>query len=295
MKPSQTEINALINLLDDPDAEVFREVKTKLLSFGEDVIPALENFWEHNSFGVHFQTRIEDLIHEIQFDGLKVRLQEWLRHGANDLLEGACIVARYQYPDLDEQSVYQKVDQLERDIWLEMNNNLTSLETVNVFNHILFDVHNFTGNKKNFHSPQNSYINNVLESHRGNPLTLSLLYIVLAQRLSVPIYGVNLPNHFVLCYVDENNLGPMFIDKSDSADTDVLFYINPFSRGTIFNHKEIDSFLKELNIEPSEEFYSPCNNIAIIKRMLTNLVYSYQKSGYEDKVEELNRLLTAFD
>ncbi len=286
MVPS-SEIHALINLLDDPDEQVYAHVKTKLLSYGIDVIPSLESFWEFNDFDMLFQQRIEELIHEIQFFALKDSLETWIASGANDLLEGASLVARYQYPDLDTKKIYQKIDQLERDVWLEMNEDLTAFEKVKVFNHILFDVHGFKGNKKNYHSPQNSYINNVLESHKGNPLSLSIIYMVVAKRMNVPIFGVNLPNHFVLCYMDEHNLNSLFSDD----DSQVLFFINPFSRGTIFNHKEIDQFLKELNIAPEKYFYEPCDNQTIIKRMITNLIYSYSKAGYLDKVDELNELL----
>src|SRR5690606_38319041 len=156
--------------------------------------------------------------------------------GAKDLIEGACLVARYQYPDLDEKSIYQKMDQLERDIWLEINNNLTAFEKVKIFNHIIFEVHSFTGNKKNYHAPQNSYINNVLDTKRGNPLSLSVIYVALANRLNVPIYGVNLPSHFVVCYLDENNLGALIFGADENThNSKVLFFINPFSRGTFFN------------------------------------------------------------
>jgi len=286
------EIQALINLLDDPDDHVYSQVKDKLKSYGEEVIPSLENYWEFNDFDVIFQERVELLIHDIQFEALKDRLSDWKSKGANDLLEGACLVAKYQYPDLDTQKIDQYIDQLERDIWLEVNNELTAFEKVKIFNQILFEVHGFSGNKKNYHSPQNSYINNVLDTHKGNPLSLSLIYLVLAQRLNMPIHGVNLPNHFVLCYLDEYNLNAIFNPDESHA---VLFFINPFSRGTIFNHQEIDQFLKELNIEPEKKYYEPCDNQTIIHRMITNLIFSYNKSGYLDKVDELNALKKMLD
>lgn len=287
----KSEIHALIQLLDDPDETIFNQVKDKLKSYGVDVIPSLESFWEFNDYDMLFQQRIESLIHDIQFDTLKQELGEWKTKGANDLFEGALLVAKYQYPDLDERKLYQKLDQIERDVWLEMNDDLTAFEKVKVLNHILFDVHNFRGNKKNYHSPQNSYINHVLETSKGNPLSLAIIYIVVARRSKMPIFGVNLPNHFVVCYLDEYNLSALIND----TDSNVMFFINPFSLGTIFNHKEIDQFLSELNIAPEEKFYEPCDNVTIIKRMLTNLIYSYNKSGYLDKVDEVHQLLKTIE
>jgi regulator of sirC expression with transglutaminase-like and TPR domain len=285
---NSNELNALINLLDDPDEEIFSMVKGKLLSLGHEVIPVLENVWEMGDpFNNLVQTRIETIIHKIQFDSIRSALRQWAEDGAIEILTGAILVARYQYPDLDENKIKNKLDQISRDVWIELNDHLTALEKVRILNHIIFDVHGFSGNTSNYHAPQNSYINNVVESKKGNPLSLSVLYAIVAQKLSIPIYGINLPQHFILAYVDIENQQDPDLDH----DGQVLFYINPFSRGAVFSKKEIDSFLKQLNLESDEAFYQPCSNMDIIKRLIANLIYSYEKLGYPSKKEELQELL----
>jgi regulator of sirC expression with transglutaminase-like and TPR domain len=79
---------------------------------------------------------------------------------------------------------------------------MTPQEQVLVMNKVLFDIHGFAGNTTNFHAPQNSFINTVLESKKGNPLLISIIYILMARQLDIPIYGVNLPEHFILAYQD---------------------------------------------------------------------------------------------
>lgn len=194
----------------------------------------LESAWE-NSFDSVLQQRIEAIIHLIQFDNIRRSLREWALPEQQDLLTGAILIARYQYPDLDDAALRKHVEQIKQDIWLELNNNLTALEKVKVINHILFDVHNFSSNTQNYHAPQNSYINNVLESKKGNPVSLSIIYAVLAQELRIPIYGVNLPEHFILAYVDNGSINNALIEDPDR----VLFYINPFSRGAPVNKKKL--------------------------------------------------------
>jgi regulator of sirC expression with transglutaminase-like and TPR domain len=135
------------------------------------------------------------------------RLKAWKRGGGEDLLEGALIISRYRYPDMDEQKVKARLAAIRQDIWLELNDNLTAFEKVRVFNHIFFQTHGFKGNKRNYHAPQNSYINEVLDSRKGNPLSLAIIYQVLAEDLDLPLRGVNLPNHFVLAYLDEDSIG----------------------------------------------------------------------------------------
>jgi regulator of sirC expression with transglutaminase-like and TPR domain len=286
----KNEVHALISLLDDPDEQVYSQIKEKLLSMGADVIPVLESAWE-NSFDSLLQQRIEVIIHRIQFDNMRRSLREWSLPEQQDLLTGALLVARYQYPDLDEAHIRRHIEQIKQDIWLELNNNLTPLEKVRVINHILFDVHGFSANTTNYHAPQNSYINNVLESKKGNPVSLSIIYAVIAQDLRIPIYGVNLPEHFILAYVDNS---PGFSLDADNTDR-VLFYINPFSRGAPVNKKEIDAFLRQQRLEPKAEFFTPCSNLMIVRRLLNNLIMSYEKLGYPTKVDELRQLRDALD
>lgn len=286
------EIEALINLIDDPDDQIYLQVKERIVAIGEDAIPSLENVWELNSFGQEFQRRIEDIIHDIQFEVVKKGLEDWAKNGGEDLFKGALLVARYQYPDLDETETYNQLTKLHQDIWLELNDELTALEKVKVMNHIIFDVHGFRGNKKNYHAAQNNYINSVLENKKGNPLSLSILYIVLAGRLEIPVYGVNLPNHFVMAYIDEYNIMNLVESsiKGISEPDNILFYINAFSQGTIVHKNEITTYLQDLKLEDDRKFYEPCDNKTMIIRLLNNLIFSYDRLGYPEKVKEIKAL-----
>ena len=283
---SEPEIKALISLLDDTDKEVYHHIEEKLLSLGRDAIPVLENAWS-NSFDAVLQQRIESIVHKIQVDSLKEDLKLWIHTQSDNLLAGAILVSRYQYPDLDEQKVYEQLNKIKRDIWLEINENMTALEQVNVINHVLFTVCGFGGNTSNYHAPQNSFINSVLETKKGNPLSLGIIYMLISQQLSLPVYGVNLPEHFVLAYLDK---APEFNpDKKE-----VLFYINAFSKGTVFGKSDVDDFIRKLKLEARDEYYSPCTNPDMILRMLRNVALSFQKLGDIEKVDELNGLISLF-
>lgn len=277
-------INALVSLLDDPDDEIFSEIKSQLLTLGTEAIPFLENAWE-TSFDTTLQKRAEEIIHDIQYNSVSNELENWIKNGAVDLIEGVVAVARYQYPDLKTDAVKQQLNEIKNDIWLELNSNLTALEIVRVVNHIFFDIHGFTGNTTNFHAPQNSFINIVMETKKGNPLMLSILYIYLAEQLDLPIFGVNLPEHFVLAYTDNEQ------KKSDWKNADVLFYINPFSKGTVFSKKDIDQFLKQIKLEHNDSYYKPCDNVKMLERLLRNLSNSFDKIAYPQKAKEINNLL----
>jgi len=284
-------ILALINLIDDPDESIYEHVHDRLLSYGAEAIPYLGTSWEDQDFGLLFQSRIESLIHEIQFEETKRSLKAWKESSTKDLLTGAIAVAKYQYPGLDEAKVRAQIEEIQKSVWLEINNKQTALEIVRIINKVFFGMYHFQGNAKTFHSPLNSYINTVLETKKGNPLSLSLIYSIIAQNLNIPIYGVNLPNHFILAYMDEYAVNQFLPENNDYG---VLFYINPFSKGSLFGIDEIKEFLDGINQPHSRDYFEPCSNTSIIKRMLTNLIASFQEVGNSEKVNELIELRELF-
>ncbi len=281
-------VHALISLLDDPNEMIFNSVEEELLKEELGVIDELEKAWEHSRNDV-FQKRVENIIHNIQLKDVKSLLSKWINEEGENLLYGAFLVAKYQYPDLNYDNLNQKIEHLRRDVWLELNDHLTSIEKVRIINHILFDVHKLVRNNSNFFAPQNSYINEVIDTKKGNPISLSIIYSVIATRLGLPIYGVNLPKNFVLCFIDENSL-----TVHGNPTDDVMFYINPVNKGAILGRREIDYFLKQQKIEGKPSYFKPCKNIDIIKRVLFNLYYSYENMGDEHKKMEIKELMKLF-
>jgi regulator of sirC expression with transglutaminase-like and TPR domain len=279
------ELHALISLLDDPDNHIFEKIQEKIYTYGVDAIPILESAWE-NAFDNVIQERIDVILHKLQFDSIYSGLKEWANKGYQDLLKGFLLITRHQYPDLDEDKIRRQLQHIKQDIWLEINNDLTSLEKVKVINNILFDIHKFSGNKSNISAPQNSHINTVLETKKGNPLSLGMIYIIISHKLDLPVYGVNLPQHFILAYLNEIMEGSEQIIN----EKDILFYINPFNKGAIFTRREIDQYIKQLKVKPEKSYYYPCNNRTILQRLISNLLYSYESLGYADKVRELKIL-----
>ncbi len=282
-----TEVNSLIKLLDDPDGEIFEHVHQKLLSFGSEAIEYLEMAWEE-AFDPIQQERIAGLVHEIQFGTLKKDLQLWYQSGAFDLLQGILIVNRYQYPDLDEQKVINQIEAIKRDIWIQMMNEASPAEQVKLINHVFYNIYGFSGtNTTNHQDPQNSYISQVLETKKGNQISLAIIYSIIAQKLDIPVYGVNLPQHFILAYLDET--------MQSEFEGGILFYINAFNKGFIFGRRDVDMFLKQLNLKFDKQFYEPCSNTDIIKRVIRNLISAYEHLGSSDKVNELTELLKIMD
>ena len=285
-------LHALIALMDDPDEQVYAHVRNRVLEIGPEAIQQLQTSWEESDLGLLFQSRIENLIHEIQFEACKTDLTTWYASSSKDLLKGALIVAKYQYPGLDEKSVLDYIERMRRDCWLEINPNMTAFEAVRIINKVIFEQYGFVGNSKNYNSSNNSYINTVIESRKGNPLSLSLIYSIIAQKLELPIYGVNLPNHFILAYMDNNGTN---LFMSNGNEYGVLVYLHTFSKGSIFQKEDIQQFLQSIQVTPDASHFQPCSNSDIIRRMLTNLIAAFQQVGSHEKVNELCELRSLLD
>ncbi|MCH6202112.1 transglutaminase-like domain-containing protein [Aquiflexum sp. LQ15W] len=271
---SEKELHALVSLLDDTDREVKSHVLDKLISIGHPVIPFLEKKWEE-SFNPSIQKEIEDLVHQLQFLQLKERLIDWKSSPDQDLLTGLWIINTYQYPDLEFEKLNADMHQIYFEVWTAFKNDLLPYEQVRIINAVLFNSLRFSANTKNFHSPGNSMLSNVLETRKGNPISLCSIYLLVAKKLGLPIYGVNLPNLFVLTY----------------KSADASFYINAFNKGLIFSRKDIVNYLEHLNIESREVFFDPCSNLDIITRVLRNLIVAFEKLGEIEKSGEIRELL----
>lgn len=291
---NEREVISLIALLDDDDDEVAQHVEQKLLSLGSDVIPLLENEWGLVNNAAQ-QQKIENIIHRIQFSYVLTELRAWSQGEDPDLLEGILLIARYRYPDLDKQKVMHELDRIRLDVWLELHYDLTPFEKIRILNHIFYNIHGFQGNTDHYHDPQNSFINNALETRKGNPIMLAIIYMLVAQRLQIPVFGVNLPQHFVLAYKEDNNehQHDPFNTKArmDYRQGKVLFYINAFNKGAVFSKANLEQFLIQIKIDPKYEFFEACPNVDIVKRVLRNLVVAYEKSGKTNKVSEVHEML----
>lgn len=281
MKNDRHEIRALVRLLDDPDHSVYLPVMERLVELGQPAVQILEHTWE-SAPDKHTQEAIENVILRIQQDGIRKDLKDWADCKGDQLIYGAYLVARSQYPDLDFEEIDKKIESLRSEIWLELNDRLTAMEKVRVMNHFLFTVHKFNRSIRGVRSPQLYYINHALDTHKGLPVTLSVIYAEIAARLELPVYGVDLPHNFMLCYRD-----PSYLDDPDG----IMFYINPYTKGTILGRKEVEHFLSEQKMDVRPEYLRPATNIQTIERLTEGLRFAYTASRMEDKAAFLGELL----
>ncbi len=275
---SERDIQALISMVDEPNPTVYDEISSRILSWGNAAMPFIEDAYYGTPDG-EVRERLYSLLNRIRYEELSSFLIDWASSEKSDLLEAWLHVTEYFYPTFNKVTVNEHLAEIINDIWLEMNDNLTALEQIKVFNHIFYEIHGFKGNIEDYHNPENSFINKVLENKTGNPLSLSIIYMIIAQRVELPVRGINLPDHFVLTYMGErfDTTGmKIYFDRP-------LFYINAFSGGSVFSSNGINTFLLKLGLEPLPSFFEPCSHNEIIMRMLNNILVSFEHAGQPQK------------
>jgi len=268
------EISALFHLIDDPDEEVFGAVSSRIIGYGKGIIPNLENLWE-NTISEETQTRIELLIHRLHYRDLTEEMHQWNKNAHQDLLTGALLVARFQYPDLTTSQAYQEIEKLRRNIWLELNSYLTPLEQINVITSILYNYYSLRGGEVNYQQPEEFLINKQLETKRGNAIANGILYLILSELLDVPIKAINIPRQFVLGYFKTEY---DFTKHTENPLYKTEFFIDPMS-GHVFTHKDVENYFKRVNVHPVASYFKPLSN----KRIIQVLIEEFSKVFDNDK------------
>lgn len=283
-----SELAALISLLDDTDSEVFEHVSEKLIGLGPDIIPQLEERWE-SDLDPLLQGRIESLVHKIQYEDVRGNLRYWVKEDTEDLLEAALILARYAYPTKDINSLRERIGGIRRSIWVELNQYLTPVEKIKQVNSVLFKHLGYKREETAERKPASSYLNILLETRKGNPLGLSMLYLILAQQLELPVYAVNLPLMPVLAFTD--GYLHQFGDSVELNDR-VEFYIYPYRQGHILTRTNLSEYLRKIDKPLAPEFYAPVSNLDFLRSWGSLQSALYREAGEEERAAEFRELFS---
>jgi regulator of sirC expression with transglutaminase-like and TPR domain len=185
-----------------------------------------------------------------------------------DLLRAALTFARPEYPALDESRYLELIDEYAERVRSRRGESEDPAHTIASINVVLFQQEGFAGNQSEFYDPRNSYLNDVLDRKLGIPISLSVIYMEVAQRVGLPVFGVGLPGHFLLKHYDLNG-NQIFID--------------PYVAGRLLSPAECQTRLDEVyggQMPLQPEFLNSVSRRQILTRMLNNLrsIYISQRN-----------------
>ena len=186
------------------------------------------------------------------------------------LLQGAVAVAMHQMDEADPAQVDATLQRYADTVRSRVRGSQSQAVLAHLHD-LLFEEEGFTGNTEDYYNPSNSYLPAVLQTKRGLPITLSLIYKTVAERLGLKAWGVGLPGHF-LAAVDSD---------------DAVMLIDPFAGGRMLTREEAHGRLCDLfgpDAEWSEELVRPVSNRYWLTRLLQNLLTHFGGEGRYSEV-----------
>jgi regulator of sirC expression with transglutaminase-like and TPR domain len=277
-----SKLEALLNLLDDPDVAIYEQIKNELLLLKTGVkIAKLQKLFD-KSESDFLKIRITEILDVLKIEKLKDDIYQWSTQERADLLEGLFLIAEFGVPEFDRDSITETLTQITEKVRANIADKST-VEIIHTLNQVILYDFGFNGDIKEYNQLNNSFINRVFVDKRSNPIGLSTIYLLVAQKLELPIIGINSPGHFILGA--SNNLG-----KNISVLDEVDFFVNPFNNGNIIDKYSYLKWIKdkEYNVNDATDFIA--NNKIIIRRILNNLIYTLFTSGDRKTAEQMLKI-----
>ncbi len=281
----RNELNAIIQLLEDPDPEVYEVVSNKLVEYGTALVPSLLQV-QYTSTSDLMQDRIDAIIHQIQLKTAIEQFKQWQSISNPSIIEGLMLVSAIVNVHFDKEATLQLFEQIRKSCWLELNHYLTALEKITTLNSVLFNHLHFKGELDMSKEEQLFNIEFVLQFKKGNMLSMGALYMALAQVLDLPVKLIKVEDHYLLAYVDTQI---SFLDPEQKPVESIQFFINPLL-GDIYSMEEIEAFLKTQEVDFEKDNFPFHTNQSLLLHYTENMFQFYTyKEAYD-----LADLLKAF-
>ena len=273
----RSEIESLMFLMEDPDPFVQEQVQLRFQELGDQAVPLLDQI-RVESKDKDEKKRIKDVLHQLTFETLKEEFAELLSEGIQNrsqLEKAVLLLARFGNPTLRTSEYVKTLDHFADMIRPSLRYKRNERDKMQILMKFIFEDLNFKGDNKNYHDPANGFLDQVIDRRKGLPIALSLVAMFIARRLQLPVFGVNMPIHFMLTFV--------------GAEEEQL--IDPYDQGAEVSYDQCYFFLKKNNVTPRPEHFKMAADIDILTRCIRNLMHSYERSEDAHRVEDLKNLL----
>ena len=213
-------------------------------------------------------------------DRVQNRLAELMRQPGEqiNLAEAALVIAASAYPNLDAPHYLRRLDAMAETVAGRVDGETDPFRIIAQINQFLFQEEGFFGNTQEYYDPRNSFLNEVLDRKVGIPITLSTVYLEIAERLRFPLVGVGLPGHFLVKH-------PYF-----------QILIDPFSQGRILTESDCRTRMEQVlgdSVEFDQSFLDGVGKRHIVTRMLNNLRDIYLNARQYQKALDITGLTLA--
>ncbi len=273
--PPESTIHALLRLLSDPNEQVACTIQDQLARLGAAVLPFLE---QAGTADATLQPRVAFIKEEIRFGQIQQEFQKYVSQSARqgDWEQGAFLIAKLAYPNLDIPHYTESLDQLAEEFRTKWHAAESPPgKAARLLSNFLFKDKGYSGNRDEYYEPDNSFMNRVIETRQGIPISLSALYVFVGNRLGLPLAGVGIPGHFLVKI--EGETPAQFVDC--------------FNGGTILREQDCEQFIKASGLDFDPKFLEKISTPTILARMLRNLLSIYEQESEDQMARRVRAFL----
>lgn len=273
-----TELKSIVTLLDDTDDFVIKAINKRMLGRGASVLSDLEELYNREK---SYKTKglIADKIQFLSNEFVLEEFENMLVREYPDLERGIYLISKLIVPDIDEIYFKDLIGVLIRDLVEEINESKTALEKMQIFNHIFYHRLLFKCGDYPVTRESTTVLTSVLSSRHGIPLSISLVYFLLARCVGLEVYPMCFPGGFVPSYVEN--------DK-------ILFYMDIFREGEIFSESRLKYYLENQGVDIDTSAFEVRDDRTLLLVYLEVLHFMYTQKGDEYIVSVLDRALKFF-
>lgn len=266
-------LRSLVTLLEEEDPTSFDLVRRQILGVGAAIMPYLDEL--RHAATPEMAIRLETVAGEVRFQDLRRDFVRLSLAKLPDLEEGAMLISRFGFPGVDAAVYRDWLDRVAGAVAADMPAEAGIGESVRRLSNHLFQALNFAGNETRYYDADNSYLSRVIDTRRGIPVTLTVLFLLLARRLRLPVYGVGTPGHFLAGF----------------KESGTALFVDCFRGGQLMTLPEVKRMLVRNGYDWRPELGKPVGSREILARMLRNLISIHQKNGTVERAERLSTLV----
>jgi regulator of sirC expression with transglutaminase-like and TPR domain len=276
-KFADSERKALVALLDDPSPAVRQALRARFVQRSRESEGFLQELARQAN--PELAKHAAQYLRELKFTDPVAEFREFIRSLNYELETGALLLSRTVNPAVDVGACCLQLEAMAARCRELIAEPATAREKCRVINRVLFHEHGLHGNSDHYADPLNSFLDQVLIRRKGIPISLSIVYLLVAERVGLQLEPIGLPGHFMVGCFDES----------------VPFFVDPFNAGLLLSPEEVFDLLKESAVAASIIDLAPTPVREVLCRCCRNLVIHYKATNQPDQARLFASFVAEFE